>query len=228
MKTGMLLLLVLLSGCSGAPRATVFSHTAGARSYLALGDSYTIGEGIAEHERWPLQLVAALRTRNLVLDEGTILARTGWTTSDLLQALQEARLKGPYRLVSLQIGVNDQFKHGTPEQFRPRFVALLKRAVELAGGNAGHVLVLSIPDYDYGPRRKFAPDNISETIDTFNKVCQEEASQHHAVFVDITELSRLAKDHPELRSTDQIHFSRDMYSRWVEAMLPVVEKMVKD
>lgn len=228
MRTSSLLTMLLLTGCSGAPRATVFTHTAGPRSFLALGDSYTIGEGVQETDRWPVQLVNSLRARGLALDDPVILAKTGWTTSDLQLALADAKLTGPYRLVSLLIGVNDQFRHSTPEQYRHRFVALLNQAVILAGGKSKHVLVLSIPDYDYGPKRKFAPANISESLDGFNAVCREEATRHGVVFVNITDISRQAKDMLELWSGDQLHFAGLMYANWVKAMMPEVEKMVRD
>lgn len=223
-----LTLNLLLLGCSSTTKPTVFTHTAGPRSYLALGDSYTIGEGVDQQQRWPTQLVKALKEQNIIsLDDPIILARTGWTTDDLQQAMDEAKLTGPYRLVSLMIGVNDQYKHGTPEQFRPALVKLIQQAIKLAGGKAEHVLVLSIPDYDFGPYRKFAPQKIGESIDQFNMVCKEEATRLGAVYVDVTEISRQAKGKPELWAGDQLHFAGGMHTKWVEAMLPTVVKMAK-
>lgn len=218
------LIMLSLAGCNNA---SVSAAKPSPNAYLALGDSYTIGESVKEVERWPVQLVQALRKKNVTIDDPTILARTGWTTTALQQALDDARLVGPYRLVSLLIGVNDQYTKSTPEAYRPRFAKLLQRAIKLAGDQADRVLVLSIPDYNYGPDRKFAPSNISESIDQFNMVCKEETQKQGAVYIDVTTLSRQAVDKPELRAGDNLHFSGEMYALWVNAMLPKVIEMLK-
>lgn len=219
------LIPMLLAGCAADPPGLTF--TAGPNSYLALGDSYTVGTSVAESDRWPAQLTRALRNEGVTLDGPKILAEAGWRTEDLQEALDHAKITGPFRLVSLQIGVNDQYKKGTPEEYRPRFVRLLEQAIALAGGRADHVLVLSIPDYDYGPTRKFAPANIGETIDRFNVVNREEAERRGATYVDVTPLSRRAAAEPDLRATDLLHFSGEMYRLWTDVITPRLTKVLK-
>lgn len=223
----LLLAALLMAGCSKSIVSATIPIKVGPHAFLALGDSYTIGEAIDEEARWPVQLVKALRHNGLTIDDPTILARTGWTTENLQNALHTASYIGPYQLVSLMIGVNDQYQRQSPQDYRPRFVKLLQQAIALAGGKADHVLVLSIPDYDYGPDRKFAPPKIGETIDLFNAVCKEETQKLGAVYLDVTTLSRQAKEKEELRANDDLHFSGQMYALWVEAMLPRVMEMLK-
>ncbi len=226
-SSSLLLVAFLMAGCSKPIVSATNPIKAGPHAFLALGDSYTIGEAVDEEARWPVQLVKALRQIGVTIDDPTILARTGWTTENLQNALNAASYVGPYQLVSLMIGVNDQYRRQSPEDYRPRFAKLLQQAIALAGGKAGHVLVVSIPDYDYGPERKFAPPKIGETIDLFNVVCKEEAQRLGAVYVDVTALSRQDKENESLRANDNLHFSGAMYALWVEAMLPRVMKMLK-
>jgi lysophospholipase L1-like esterase len=228
MRSFSLFSLSLLVGCSSQAKQDTFpSHTAGANSYLALGDSYTIGTSVEEPQRWPVQLVHALRKEGVTIDDPMILARNGWRTDELEAALDQAKIVGPFRLVSLLIGVNDQYGKQTPEGYRPRFAKLLERSIALAGGRAERVLVLSIPDYDYGPPRKFAPPNIGDTIDRFNQANREETERRGAVYVDVTALSRRAVDDEKLWASDRLHFSGEMYRMWVEAMTPRVKEMLK-
>ena len=119
--------------------------------FLALGDSYTIGEGLVPAEPWPVQLVARLRERGVAVGEPVIIARTGWTVADLADAVAAARPQGSFDLVTLQIGVNDQYQGADPGRYRPAFAALLRRAVALAGGRPERVVVLSIPDWSVTP-----------------------------------------------------------------------------
>lgn len=219
--------ILAMLGCSKPVVNKTMPIQAGPHSFLALGDSYTIGENVDEDERWPVQLVKALRSKGLTIDDPTFVAHTGWRTDQLLSALKIFPYIGPFQLVTLQIGVNDQYGKRTAEDYRPRFVQLLQQAITLAGGKADHVLVLSIPDYDYGPFRKFAPPNIGETIDQFNAVCKEESKKLGAVYFDVTTLSRQAKKNETLQAEDKIHFSGAMYALWVEAMLPQVTEMLK-
>ena len=185
------------------------------RSFLALGDSYTIGEGVDAKDRWPAQLVRQLRTQGISVSDPTIVARTGWTTDELLAAIDPAHLAPPYDLVTLLIGVNDQYRGGSAADYRPRFRELLDRAVQLAGGNPRHVIVLSIPDWSVTP---FAAGRdraaIGRAIEAFNAVNREEANGRGARRVDITESSRAADRDPCLVAGDGLHPSAEMYEQW--------------
>ncbi len=190
---------------------------------LALGDSYTIGEGVAADERWPMQLAAMLRARGLCIVVPTIVARTGWTTDELSAGIDDARPTGTFEVVTLLIGVNNQYRGGGADEYRPQFRALLARAVAFAGGRANRVIVLSIPDWGATP---FADGRdrarIAREIDAFNDVNRDESSRAGARYVDITAISRRAPDDTGLVTGDKLHPSARMYAAWVQAMLPAV------
>jgi|GEM_PF-1615231 len=146
---------ILLGGCQkarvAAPAGSAPAAGANALRFLALGDSYTIGESVDESQRWPVQLAAELRREGMDVGEPTIIARTGWTTADLSGAMDGADLRGPYDLVGLLIGVNNQYQGRTQAEYRIQFSELLARAVGLAGNRAGRVFVISIPDWGVTP-----------------------------------------------------------------------------
>ncbi|MBS1912035.1 MAG: SGNH/GDSL hydrolase family protein [Bacteroidetes bacterium] len=196
--------------------------------YLALGDSYTIGESVTHDERWPVQLAAELRTHGIPCGEPEIVARTGWTTDELSAALDSAPPRGPFALVSLLIGVNNQYRGRDTDNYRMEFRALLRRAVGYADGKARHVLVVSIPDWGVTP---FAAgrdrERIAREIDAFNLINHEEALSAGAGYVDITPGSRHAANNRGLVAKDGLHPSGTMYRAWVEAALPVVRGMLE-
>jgi lysophospholipase L1-like esterase len=191
--------------------------------FLALGDSYTIGEGVAPAERWPEQLAALLRERDIEVEELEIIARTGWTTGELAAAIDAARPSGPYDLVSLLIGVNDQYRGRPLEEYREEFRRLLDRAIDFAGGASARVLVLSIPDWGVSP---FAAGRdrgqIAGEIDAFNAVNREAAVAASAPYADVNTLSREAAAEPADFAADGLHPSPGMYRRWAALVLPVV------
>lgn len=188
--------------------------------FLALGDSYTIGEGVAESERWPNQLADTLKKRGYQLLPPEIIARTGWTTAELKAGISQANPKGPYGLVSLLIGVNNQYRGTlrgfTPENYRNEFVGLLQQAIGYAGGDPSKVMVLSIPDYSVTP---FVPvadkGRVAREIDEYNAINRQESVQAGAIYIDITPISRLAEDDPSLLAADRLHPSAVMYRMWV-------------
>lgn len=141
--------LLSLAGIAGAAKALSPSDPVAARPlrYLALGDSYTIGEGASPSDRWPVQLAGLLRQRGIQVEGPQIIARTGWTVAELDRGIDAALLRGPFDLVTLLIGVNDQYRGTDTETYRPGFARMLARAVALAGGDARRVVVLSIPDW---------------------------------------------------------------------------------
>jgi len=191
--------------------------------YLALGDSYTIGQSVAERERWPVQLVARLRQRGVEMADPEIVAQTGWTTADLLAGIDAARPYGPFTLVSLLIGVNNQFQGRDLEEYRRELRVLLQRAIGFAGDDASRVLVLSIPDWSVTP---FAAGNdrvrIAADLERFNRVCREESTQAGVRYVDITATSQRAAAERGLLARDGLHPSGKMYAAWVELALAAV------
>lgn len=189
--------------------------------FLALGDSYTIGESVGEAERWPAQLAGMLNERGIAVDELVIVARTGWTTDELSAGLDEAQPRGVYDLVSLLIGVNNQYRGRGVDEYRRQFAALLERAIALAGGEPGRVLVLSIPDWGVTPfaagRDRVA---IAAQIGEFNRVNREEAERRGARYVDVTPVSREAAADLSLVADDGLHPSGKMYAAWARLALP--------
>jgi lysophospholipase L1-like esterase len=188
---------------------------------LALGDSYTIGEAVLPEERWSARLTELLRARGVRMAEATIVARTGWTTDELSAGIDAAAPAGPFDLVTLLVGVNDQYRGRTTEEFRPGFQTLLARAIAFAGGRAERVIVLSIPDWGVTP---FARDRdrakIAAEIDAFNAVCRDESERAGAAFVDITPISRTAAGDVGLVAGDGLHPSGRMYGAWAQLVLP--------
>jgi lysophospholipase L1-like esterase len=196
--------------------------------YLALGDSYTIGESVAEAERWPVQLVAQLRQHGVNLSDPLIIARTGWTTDELMAGIEEKQPQGPFDLVSLLIGVNNQYRRRNPAEYRQQFRLLLDQAIAFAGGKPTHVLVLSIPDWGVTP---FATgrdrQEIADEIDLFNQINREETQQAGAHYVDITPISRQVATDASLLASDQLHPSGAMYQAWVALALPVAQELLE-
>jgi len=196
--------------------------------FLALGDSYTIGESVDPRERWPIHLVHMLRDENVAMDDPLIIARTGWTTDELDRAIDDADPHGPFDLVSLLIGVNNQYRGRGAEEYRKEFRDLLQRAIDFAGGNATHVVVLSIPDWGVTP---FAGgrdrQKIAREIDLFNAINSEESASAGVGYVDVTPVSRLAASDATLVAGDGLHPSGKMYADWARLTLPKVLSMFK-
>jgi lysophospholipase L1-like esterase len=199
-------------------------------SYLALGDSYTIGEGVAESARWPMRLAAALRAGGIALDDPRIIATTGWTTDELASAMDAAEPLGDWDFVSLLIGVNNQYRGRGVDDYAGEFAALLRRAIALAGGRADRVLVLSIPDWGVTPfaRRELrSPRRIAAELDAYNEAARGICASLGVAFVDITGTSRDGGDAPGMLAADGLHPSAGMYARWTEAALPVARGLLR-
>lgn len=198
------------------------------RNFLALGDSYTIGANVSEKERWPVQLAAELRARGYSLDDPDIVAQTGWTTDELIMGIALTNLQGSYSLVSLQIGVNNQFRGRELSNYRVEFNKLMRIAIEFASGQQNNVFAISIPDWGVTP---FAGGKnslkISEEIDRFNQVMKAVTMAAGGRFVDITPLSREVVGDPAMLAEDGLHPSGAMYAAWVERILPVAEEILK-
>ncbi|HEX6373351.1 MAG TPA: SGNH/GDSL hydrolase family protein [Longimicrobium sp.] len=221
MRTISLGLLLALAACArpGEPRN---GGGAGEMRFLALGDSYTIGEGVDEAERWPVQLAALLRDRGIQVADPRIIARTGWTTDELSAAIDAADPRGPFALVSLLIGVNNQYRGRDAEEYRAQFTELLQRAIGFAGGDASRVVVLSIPDWGVTP---FADGReraqIAAEIDAYNAINRDEARRAGAHWVDVAPQSRAAGADPAFLVSDGLHPSGRAYAEWARLALPV-------
>lgn len=187
--------------------------------FLALGDSYTIGESVAEVQRWPVLLAKAISDRGIPCSEPQIIAVTGWRTDDLMSALKDNPPGNDYSLVSLLIGVNNQYQGKSVDEYAADFEALLRSAIAYAGGNASQVFVLSIPDYGYTPFGRDKQHEISQQIDVFNHANKSITGRLGISYIDITEISRDGLTDPELIAADGLHPSEKMYARWVDRIL---------
>jgi lysophospholipase L1-like esterase len=195
--------------------------------FLALGDSYTIGQGVLDSERWPVQLAARLNELGISMAEPEIIARTGWTSADLLRNLANGTQREIYDLVSVLIGVNDQYVGIPVDEYKPNLQELLRQAIALAGGDPQRVIVLSIPDWGVTP---FAAgrdaDQIAVEIDAFNAVNYAEAQAMGLHYFDVTAISRRAGIESSLITGDGLHPSGIMYAEWVDIVLPYVQELL--
>jgi lysophospholipase L1-like esterase len=212
-------LILLLAGCvpiTSMPPTTPQT----ALRYLALGDSYTIGQSVLENERWPVQLAGVLRERGIQIADPVIIARTGWTTADLLRGMAAKGDLGNYDLVSLLIGVNDQFQGLSADGFRERFRQLITAAIQAAGNRPERVIVLSIPDWSFTPfGETFAGADVSKLIDLFNATAREECESAGVHFYDITPITRPEVYDAGLFADDGLHPSGKVYAMWVDEIL---------
>ncbi len=195
------------------------TNVAVSEKFLALGDSYTIGESVAEIDRWPEQLTQELRAKGRNIKRPHIIGVTGWRTDQLKKAIEEAHLQSEYGLVSLLIGVNNQYQKKSVERYAPEFEELLHKAIELAGGMKENVFVVSIPDYGFTPFGKPSQTEISKAIDQFNDVNRLITEKMGVRYIYITDLTREGLAKPEYVAGDGLHPSGKMYSLWVERIV---------
>jgi lysophospholipase L1-like esterase len=198
--------------------------------YLALGDSYTIGEGVAADERWPAQLARRLRAGGVAVADPEVVARTGWTTDELSAAMDAAALAPPYDFVTLLIGVNNQYRGRALENYRAEFAALLARALALAGDRRERVVVVSIPDW--GVTRFARAEGrdaaaIAAEIDAFNAAARAIAAGEDIAFVDVTAASREAGDMEAMLVGDGLHPSAAQYAAWTDEIVAVARERLK-
>lgn len=190
------------------------------KTYLALGDSYTIGQSVDEAERFPVQLAKLLGKDGIAVADPQIIARTGWTTDELTDAIAKATPKGPFDLVSLLIGVNNQFRGRSEDEYKTQFDALLKQAIAFAGGDASHVIVFSIPDWGVTPFAKsYDGAKVAQEIDRFNAINKAATEKAGAKYVDVTPVSRKAATDATLIARDGLHPSGTMYAEWSKLAL---------
>lgn len=198
--------------------------------YLALGDSYTIGESVNESQCFPVQLTQLLRNRGYEIAEPVIIAKTGWTTDELATAIEERNVTDTFDIVTLLIGVNNQYRGRDIENYRQEFISLLNTAIRFTGENHERVIVISIPDWGLTPfaeNDKRGRDVISREIDTYNEVNRMESKDKGIKYIDITPISRLALDDETLTAEDKLHPSGKMYSMWAEEILPAADSVLR-
>ena len=196
--------------------------------YLALGDSYTIGEDVPSEANFPSQLVSAISAAEpLSCQQLQVIATTGWTTDELRKGIEEAKPAGPFDLVSLLIGVNNQYRGYPRAQYIEEFQLLLRKAISFAGGNPEKVVVVAIPDYGCTPFGASKAAEIHADLLWYNAEAKRQAEEAGVPFADIFPASRLAAEQPEMTASDRLHPSASMYARWVEIILPVALRILK-
>lgn len=184
-------------------------------SYLALGDSYTIGEQVRIYESFPYQTVQLLRAKGFSFYAPEIVAVTGFTTDELNALIDETTLQTSYDFVSLLIGVNNQYRGRTVENFTEEFENLLQRAIVFAGKQPQHVVVLSIPDWGVTPFAAASnKEKIATEIDVYNSICQSTAIKYQCHYIDITTSQRNDGGKDDFLATDKLHPSRKEYAKW--------------
>ena len=190
------------------------------KTFLALGDSYTIGEGVPDSLAWPYQLVSQINKHEVYFDKPKIIAKTGWTTDELLFAIDSINLKGTYDYVSLLIGVNNQYRELSLEDFKFEFKKLIEKAIIFSGNMTQNIFVLSIPDWSVMPYSTDRDRNkISKQIDEFNLSKEIICNENGINFIDVTKISRNAKYNPSLVALDSLHPSEKMYKMWVNEII---------
>lgn len=197
-------------------------------SYLALGDSYTIGEALPIHQSFPYQLVQLLRKKEILFQAPEILAKTGWTTDELDAVVREYSFLPKYDFVTLLIGVNNQYRGRDVIEYKEQFEELLRRSIELANGKKEHVVVVSIPDYSVTPfARESDREKIAAEIDVYNGVNKALSIQYKVNYVDITPLSREKKEEASLLAADGLHPSEKQYANWASRVAEVIAAQIK-
>jgi len=199
-------------------------------SYLALGDSYTIGESVCDTCRFPIQLETALEEQAGKSVHTDIIATTGWSTDNLINAIDNQNPDKNYNFVTLLIGVNNQFQ-GTPfNVYENEFPQLLMTAISLAQGDKERVVVVSIPDYAFTPYGQTTTNRqqISDELDKYNAYAKEVAEKRGVKFLNITDITRGGIDEPNLVASDGLHPSEDAYAEFVDRLLPIVSAILKD
>ena len=234
----LLILLTALSCSSDAKKHSIATDTDTGEKmekehdrlrYLALGDSYTIGESVDSTLRYPVQIADSLKKRGYLVEAPEIIAVTGWTTADLKAGIKAADPKGPYDLVSLLIGVNNQYRGMDINIYRTEFGELMDQSIRFAGNDPGRVIVLSIPDWGV---TRFASDRdkekIAREIDQYNAINRQITLARGIVWIDVTGISRLAEQDETLIAGDGLHPSGKMYTEWVRLAIPEIVKMLKE
>ncbi len=194
--------------------------------FLALGDSYTIGQSVEVNERWPVQFLKELKATTNVIDTLQIIAQTGWRVDQLKEAMNSSDLEPPYGIVSLLIGVNNQYQGQNANDFRPEFIEILEKSLKLVENRTERLFVISIPDWGASPYGfGFDRAKVSKEINEFNSVVKEESEKRGLRYFNITTISRRALIDRTLIASDGLHPSGKMYKLWVDKIIPIISKI---
>jgi lysophospholipase L1-like esterase len=197
-------------------------------SYLALGDSYTIGEAVPLNRSFPYQVVQLLRKKEYNFNAPEIIAKTGWTSDELLEAINNYELLSKYDFVTLLIGVNNQYRGRDAIEYKEQFEEILKKGLDLANGKKERVLVISIPDYSITPYAKsMDTDKISKEIEVFNGINKALSIQYKVQYIDITTGSKEAGNDASLVAQDGLHPSEKEYAKWAEKIVEIITSQLK-
>jgi len=232
-----IILTIAISGCAkkqaGMPHVVMTPKdttktAADSLNYLALGDSYTIGEAVPDTQSFPYQLAAQLKTQKLAVKKPTIIAVTGWTTDNLIAAIANSGLTGKkYDFVTLLIGVDDQYQGLSQDNYKVKFRRVLNSAITFAGGDKTRVFVLSIPDWGVTPFAGGRDSVIGPQIDQFNAINKSISTAAGVNYLDITAISRQAANDPALIAPDGLHPSGKMYALWVGELSEQVKNLFR-
>jgi lysophospholipase L1-like esterase len=218
--SGLIVILIFTS----QPGSMQSTHT-----LLCLGDSYTIGESVQPGENFPNQTIRLLRQYGYKFEDPEIVAKTGWTTDELQNAINRHQMKHSYDFVTLLIGVNNQYRGRTVEQYKTEFESLLKQAIGFANNNEEHVIVLSIPDWGVTPFAKDRDaDQIAIEIDHFNAANKSITENYKTRYIDITPATREASKDSSLIAGDGLHPSAKEYARWSERLSLLIKSLLKE
>lgn len=197
-------------------------------SYLALGDSYTIGESVPANDNFPNQTIQILRNSGYEFKAPEIIAKTGWTTDELQNKINEYQFNPPYDFVTLLIGVNNQYRGRSFGNYQPEFENLLKQAIRFAGNKADHVIVLSIPDWGVTPYAAGRDrDKIAKEIDEYNAANKSISQQYKVHYIDITPWTREAATDLSLLAPDDLHPSAKEYKRWAQQLADKIKAIIQ-
>jgi lysophospholipase L1-like esterase len=215
------------TGSTGVTGTTVPTTDPDVLTYLALGDSYTVGESLSKDQSFPYQLTAQLNSQ-LKVSTPTVIATTGWTTLNLINGVNNSGLtKNTYDFVTLLIGVNDQYWTVDQDSYRAQFITMMNVAIRFAKGDKTKVFVISIPDYSVTPSQYFrtAEDivRVAREIDEFNAINKSESIKAGVNYQDITDISRQAANDLSLLAPDKLHPSGKMYALWIQRLAPLVK-----
>jgi len=198
-------------------------------TYLALGDSYTIGEGVSDSGRYSSQLIAKLNSETDKWSAPKVIARTGWTVDELAQGIARDEIEGEtFDLVTLLIGVNNQYRGRPVENFKKEFEVMVISAISFAGEKSNHVVVISIPDWGITPFAKakdMDESKVTREINTYNLACKTISEKHEVAYIDINEAYQEVGDQIEMLAADGLHPSAQMYGIWTKKLFAHVKSM---
>ena len=197
-------------------------------NYLALGDSYTIGESVPLYKSFPYQVVHLLRKKEFHFNAPEIIAKTGWTTDELQDGINNSTLLSKYDFVTLLIGVNNQYRGRDAIEYKQQYEDILKKAIELANGKKDHVIIMSIPDYSFTAHAQSMDiEKISREIEVFNSINKALSIQYKVQYVDVTSGSKDANNNPSLMAADGLHPSEKQYAKWAKEIVELIASQLK-